>query len=270
MAAPPLNSARDIFRVKRRAGLRKTIGGLDYTRSVEYPAALERLDLAGAQRVLEIGASRLFLGCYIAVRHETEVHVTDLDPVVWLQRQWITRVAGERALADGRFVVAQEDATQLSYADASFDRVVSISTVEHVREVERAAREIGRVLAPSGIAVLTVPFSTRPREIWVDRDLYGRPYEGTSLFYECVFDRPTLERRVIAASGLSLRSLTFLGEPGFKMTRMVYHRLLGHPLTLLRWIWPFAAHRWYREIAANEVSESAENIAVVTLQKRSA
>ena len=265
--APPLNSARDIFRVKRRAGLRKVVGGLDYARCVEYPAVLERLELDDARRVLEIGASKLFLGCYIAVRYDAEVHVTDSDPVVWLQRKWIARVTDGKPLAEGRFVVAQEDATKLSYPDASFDRVVGVSTIEHIREVDTAAEEIGRVLRPGGIAVLTVPFSLAPREVWVDHDLYGQRYEGTSLFYEYRFDLEMLERRVIGPSGLRLRSLTFLGEPGFKMTRLVYHRVLGHPLSLLRWIWPYAAHRWYREIAPKQVSDGWENIAVLALEK---
>jgi hypothetical protein len=73
---------------------------------------------------------------------------------------------------------------------------------------------------------------------------------------------------VIDASGLRPRSLTFLGEPGFKMTRLVYHPLLGHPLSLLRWIWPYAAHRWYREIAPHQVTDGSENIAVVALEKQ--
>jgi SAM-dependent methyltransferase len=164
-------------------------------------------------------------------------------------------------------VVAQQDARQLEYEDGSFDRIVSISTIEHIRDVNRASAEIGRVLAPGGVAVITVPFSRRQREVWVKRSVYSQRYDGSPLFYEYVMDRHQLDRDIVAASGLQLGDLRFLGEPGFKMSRLVYHPILDYPLSLLRWVWPRAAHRWLREIPESEVTDTTENIAVVTLRK---
>jgi SAM-dependent methyltransferase len=259
--------AIEIFRMKRQLGLRKAVGGLDYGRCAEYPAALARLELGGDERVLEIGSSKLFLGCHIALQYGVEVYVTDPDPVVWHQWPWMTKLGGEESLLEGRFVIAQQDATRLRYRDVSFDRVVSVSTIEHIRDVESAVREIHRVLKPGGLAVLTVPFSRTGKETWVEHSVYNRRYDGTPLFYEYLFDADSLEQRLVAPSRLRLRSLSFLGEPGFKMTRLVYHKLLGPPLTMFRWIWPYTAHRWYREIEPDEVSSSGENVAVLTLEK---
>jgi hypothetical protein len=81
------------------------------------------------------------------------------------------------------------------------------------------------------------------------------------------FRKLTLEKTVIAASDLQLKSLSFLGEPGFKMTRLVYHPVLGRGLSAFRWVWPRIAHRWCREIGESQVSSAAENIAVVVLRK---
>jgi SAM-dependent methyltransferase len=50
-----------------------------------------------------------------------------------------------------------EDLTRVTYADASFDLIVSSETLEHVPNLQAALREIHRVLAPGGWHVFTVP-----------------------------------------------------------------------------------------------------------------
>ncbi len=263
-----LNSAADIYRLKRRAGLRKALGGLDYSRCVEYPEVLNRLELECASRVLEIGSSRLFLAPYIAVRHGLEVHATDQDPIVMLQKSWIRRLGHAELLDSGRFVAAREDATCLTYPDESFDRIVCVSTIEHIPDTERAAREIARVLEPGGLAAFTVPYSKRAREVHLDHGFYGKPYSGTPLFYEYIFDRSMLESKLILPSRLEVVSLTFLGEPGVKASEIVFHPVLGKPLSLVRWLWPWAAGLFLKPIDERQVSEGTENVAVLVLRKR--
>lgn len=252
---------------RRIGGLRHLLGGVDYTRSVEYPFVLDLLELPTAERVLEIGSSDLFLAPYIATHYDVEVHATDLDPVVARQEDWMRSLGRKDLLASGRFVVERQDATQLECPDASFDRIVSVSTIEHIPATDQAAAEINRVLAPGGLAVVSVPFSRRARDIHLNRQLYSREYDGTPQFFEHVFDRPRLEKEVIRASGLELRDLRFLGEPGLKMSRLVYHRALDAPLRSVRWLWPRFAHHWYREIPESAVTDGTENIAVAVLNK---
>ncbi len=50
-----------------------------------------------------------------------------------------------------------EDLQALSFADASFDLVITQDVLEHVADPWRAFAEIGRVLAPGGRHVFTVP-----------------------------------------------------------------------------------------------------------------
>ncbi len=50
-----------------------------------------------------------------------------------------------------------QDLTALSYADASFDVVITSDTLEHVPDVDRALREIHRVLRRGGTHVFSVP-----------------------------------------------------------------------------------------------------------------
>lgn len=60
----------------------------------------------------------------------------------------------EGATADG---ARSEDLTRLTYADASFDLVLTSESLEHVPDLRKALGEIHRVLVPGGRHVFTVP-----------------------------------------------------------------------------------------------------------------
>lgn len=49
------------------------------------------------------------------------------------------------------------DALALSYASDRFDLLISCEVIEHVGQPDRMMREIGRVLQPGGIAIMTFP-----------------------------------------------------------------------------------------------------------------
>ena len=51
----------------------------------------------------------------------------------------------------------QGSATQLEFADASFDVVVSFETIEHLAEQEQMLKELSRVLRPDGILIMSSP-----------------------------------------------------------------------------------------------------------------
>jgi len=58
-------------------------------------------------------------------------------------------------LAIDRFEFNVTDATVLLYKDGLFDFVYSFKALEHIREPERALREISRVLRPDGLAYVS-------------------------------------------------------------------------------------------------------------------
>jgi len=53
--------------------------------------------------------------------------------------------------------VRSEDLLALSYADASFDLVITSDSIEHVPHTRQALREVRRILRPDGLHVFTVP-----------------------------------------------------------------------------------------------------------------
>jgi SAM-dependent methyltransferase len=120
--------------------------------------------------------------------------------------------------------VPSEDLNQLSYGDAAFDLVVTSDTLEHVPEIDRALREIRRVLKPGGIHVFSVPVvwdrPTRRRAVMHDGvvthllppSYHGRPTEGRSdylVFHE--FGADFVER--CQAAGYETRLLKNAANP---------------------------------------------------------
>lgn len=115
-----------------------------------------------------------------------------------------------------RLQTLKMDARVLGFSDASFDVVFSLSSIEHFgdhRDVARAAREIGRVLRPGGLAFIVT-------ECFVARHPLNSPLVQTAiriatLGRRCkkatprrravdVFTSGELQRWIIQPSGLEL------------------------------------------------------------------
>ena len=49
------------------------------------------------------------------------------------------------------------DIANIPYPDNTFDAVIALDVIEHIKDDEKAIREIYRVLKPQGVAIITVP-----------------------------------------------------------------------------------------------------------------
>jgi SAM-dependent methyltransferase len=58
------------------------------------------------------------------------------------------------------------DATAMPFPDGAFDRVIAAEVLEHIPGDQQAMNEIARVLAPGGIAAVTVPSWLPERICW--------------------------------------------------------------------------------------------------------
>ena len=118
-----------------------------------------------------------------------------------------------------------EDLQALTFADASFDLAISQDVMEHVPDMERAWREIYRVLRPGGRHVFTIPYSAdRPvtirRAELVDGvvhhilppEYHGDPIrqEGALAFWDYGADLSALLRQV--GFVVTLHAVTRSGE----------------------------------------------------------
>jgi SAM-dependent methyltransferase len=177
--------------------------------AVMYLALQDAGALKRDARCLVVGAgSERFP--YTLTTELAEVHLTDLymDAGVWANitpRDMLTTpekfVPASLPWEPQRLVVQHMDARHLRYPDASFEIVLSSGSIEHfgtLEDIAQAASEMGRVLKPGGIAVLTTEFKISGN---------GVGWPGTYLFTP-----ELLQQFIVAPSGL------ILDEPDLHLT----------------------------------------------------
>ncbi len=170
---------------------------IDYMRYAEFEAMLRDLDMYPELSLLDVSSPQWFT-ILLAHRfprctfHYTNIIDSELDPF---------REIG-RALSLENLVYEKADVRKLAYGDASFDRVISISVLEHVYpEVGgdvAAMQEIRRVLKPGGRLVLTVPFKSVRNIVFKDDEVYERR-ERTRNFFAREYDAAMFQELVVTS-----------------------------------------------------------------------
>jgi len=204
--------------------------------------------------VLDIGSPKLPT-LIIARRTACELYATDIrDYFMSPTTYFLTRAGlGHRLGRDVHLQV--QDARRLSYEDGSFDRVFSISVLEHIPDDgdSQAMREIGRVLRPGGVMALTVPFCARePQEEYVDGDVYERKASGHSVFYQRRYDLAGLHRRLVEPSGLHVVETTYFGEPRVNFERY-WNRIPMHWKLPFLWAQPFIGELLFKTLRMDQL-----------------
>ncbi len=210
------NLLRPGNRTALRHALRLLLCPVDLWRYAEFDAVLTAY--RGERLVLDIGSPKL-LARVLARRFGTKVIAGDI--VQHIGREVAVYA---RATRSGALIPCVFDARNLPFAGNSVPLICSLSVIEHIGgDGDRSAlREMGRVLAPGGIAILTVPVSRAFHEIWLDRDPYGsQPRNGARVFFSYVYDRKSLHQRLIEPSGLTLVSMDLWTDepPGWYESR---------------------------------------------------
>jgi SAM-dependent methyltransferase len=209
------------------------------------------------------------LSLFMAARIGADVYATDLlDYFFGQYGTYASRMLGRD---HHRYRMEVQDARALSYPASTFDRVFSISTIEHIPKDGDSVgiREIARVLKPGGTACLTVPWSDRGYvEEYYPRTptFYWGPADDALAFYQRSYDARTLEERLLAPSGLEVVDVSFWGERRVPVESLILNPRLP---SVVRWaIYPahFPLSRLFlRELSADEPSR--KKVACFTLRK---
>jgi len=111
---------------------------------------LDVLSPCSGQRLLDVSCGEGTL-VHLARAHGLEAYGLDLaEAAVRIARRKVELQTG-----GGDFIVAAGE--HLPYADASFDYVTNIGSLEHFTDVAAGVREMARVLRPNGVAMVLVP-----------------------------------------------------------------------------------------------------------------
>jgi SAM-dependent methyltransferase len=188
---------------------------VNYWRAVEYRLISDAGRFQPGDRVLDIGSPKL-LSLYLAKVVGSEVFATDIDDYFVEQQQTVAAVEG---VPPDRLHIQVEDGRSLSFDDESFDKVYSLSVLEHIPDDGDTAciKEIARVLMPGGECYLTVPFWPESRTDYLDGDaVYWSEHSTASgdgtVFYQRRYSEDDLFQRLINPSTLELKELKYVGE----------------------------------------------------------
>ena len=107
-----------------------------------FPTIRKHLVPHKGDKILEVGCRR---GLLVKKMQELGVDAYGID-------------INSQAIVNGEAKnLSVADATALPFADASFDKIYSIHTIEHIPNIRRVFQEMARVLIPGGKIILVYP-----------------------------------------------------------------------------------------------------------------
>lgn len=187
-----------------------------------YLWILSLLDIKNGERLLDVSCGRSELLMF-ARQHGVQGHGIDLS---------------ENALIFGRNQhhnqrLATANSQQLPYADASFNVLCNLGSLEHYTDMPLAVREMARVLHPQGRALILVPNSfSLSLNIWMawrNGRTYVDPYQPIQRYAARYEWQDLLE-----ANGLQVMRTVKYEHPPFPLTASDRKRALTRPKEMIR------------------------------------
>jgi SAM-dependent methyltransferase len=124
--------------------------GVAFTKTVEViTGKLRRLGQLSGDRLLDVGCGD---GTFTRVLAAGFREVYGIDIQDAYLEQFRVALGGEK-----HFTIANMSASEMQFRDDHFDTIVTIETLEHVPNLDKAAAEICRVLRRGGELLITVP-----------------------------------------------------------------------------------------------------------------
>ncbi len=198
--------------------LRHLIIPVNYWRTVEFGFTYKNLNIQDSDKILDIGSPKL-LSLYLAKKYEVDVHATDIED--YFIRPF-SKLREIEKIDPKKYLLQVEDGCGLSFENDKFDKIYSISVIEHIPEMgdTDCVKQISRVLKPGGKCVITVPFAPESKTEYRNPDFYWAKNStkgpGDKVFFQRRYSEADIHNRLIGPSGLKCKKLVYVGEKIFR------------------------------------------------------
>jgi ubiquinone/menaquinone biosynthesis C-methylase UbiE len=202
-----------IIRGKIRRRLYLLVRPIDLWRVFEFPIVLEYLVPQHGEQILDVSSPKLF-SLYTATKSHSKVYAMDIyDDGGLTISEFYKSMTGINNL----FLLIG-DVRKLPFDDQTFDKVFSISVLEHIFPEYGgdaiALKEIARVLKPSGVVIVTLPFTKQSYSEYKNEDVYERKQklEGGKIFYQRRYDNDSFKRLLADVNEFEVEQQEFICE----------------------------------------------------------
>lgn len=197
-----------------KEGLKRLLIPMDIARYFELPATANSLEIGSKERILDLSSAKL-LSLFLSEKSNCEIIAVDM----WKKEinNWETfiNIIDQKKTILSVLTLEVADGRCLTYPDEYFDKIYSISVLEHIPDDgdTRTIIELARVLKKGGVLVITVPYSERYYETYVSEEVYGRiPDKKEKILWARRYDEIALEERLIQPSKLSFQNKSYCCE----------------------------------------------------------
>ncbi len=213
---------------KIRRGFYLLIRPIDYWRVFEFIVTYDFLRAQSGERILDASSPKL-LSMLLASKIGANIFPIDIYDDGGLSD---TKLFNE-GTPNSQLNIDFGDMRHLQFPDASFNKVFTISVLEHVFPPVggdvTALRELTRVLKDEGILVVTVPFSKKHVIENINADVYERKRNSTDeqLFYQRRYDEQSLSTLIAAVPELIIERQEYVCERFFHMEGKELWKFIG-------------------------------------------
>jgi ubiquinone/menaquinone biosynthesis C-methylase UbiE len=184
--------------LKGKLSLKLLFNPVSIVRYFEYEFANSSIDNVDDKNILDVSSPYLF-GFFISSNNNSNYHYINPDKNDLQNVKSLTN----KIKFKGNYLTDCVDATKMTYTDNMFDRIVSISVIEHVsnNDDSEVMREMWRVLKPGGLLILTFPVKKIYEEEFISKDIYNLNHEETEgkFFFQRYYDDKKIEERLLSS-----------------------------------------------------------------------
>lgn len=186
---------------------------MNYVRIIELPLSLILLEAKPNHHILDISSPKL-LPLYMNLTGYQHMTISDGDDY------FVKDFETYRNVLNLSTEINVFDATSIPYADHSFDRVFSVSVLEHIPDEGdiKTIKEVERILKPNGVFVMTSPASPTYSEEWLKQHNFywqSQVREDGCVFFQRRYDLKSIKER-FGNTGLDFEEIIFIAEKPLK------------------------------------------------------